>query len=343
MSGLIRKAVAKATGESAKTPAENVEEVRLALASLADRSRPPDKSVLEAANKYLARVKALLQGSPETPVVPDVATEGVRAVLSDASTLVHLVETLPLLDFEARKDAVHIFHTAVRFAEGGSFPAVAILTARPQLVDRIVNGYTQQEVALNFGAMLRDCVHYAELSRMVLYSPSFYNFFGWVEAKEFEVASDAFATFKECLLLHRAVVAEFLEAQFEPFFAQYQALLDSTNYVTRRLSLKLLGELLLRPDNKPVMLRYVNDVENLKSIMNGLKDSSKSIQFEAFHVFKVFVFHVDKSQAVVDVLRQNRTKLLKYLQGFQLERAEEKGFQEEKSIVQGVLEKLTPA
>jgi hypothetical protein len=35
--------VAKATGESAKTPAENVEEVRLALASLADRSRPPDK------------------------------------------------------------------------------------------------------------------------------------------------------------------------------------------------------------------------------------------------------------------------------------------------------------
>ena len=36
----------------------------------------------------------------------------------------------------------------------------------------------------------------APLCRMVLYSPSFYNFFGWVEAKEFEVASDAFATFK---------------------------------------------------------------------------------------------------------------------------------------------------
>ena len=32
--------------------------------------------------------------------------------------------------------------------------------------------------------------------RMVLNSPSFYNFFSWVEAKEFEVASDAFATFK---------------------------------------------------------------------------------------------------------------------------------------------------
>jgi hypothetical protein len=31
---------------------------------------------------------------------------------------------------------------------------------------------------------------------MVLNSPSFYNFFNWVEAKEFEVASDAFATFK---------------------------------------------------------------------------------------------------------------------------------------------------
>lgn len=56
--------------------------------------------MLDAANKYLARVKSILQGSPEAPVVPDVAEEGTRAVLADASLLVHLVEILPLLDFE---------------------------------------------------------------------------------------------------------------------------------------------------------------------------------------------------------------------------------------------------
>ena len=35
------------------------------------------------------------------------------------------------------------------------------------------------------------------------------------------------------------------------------------------------------------MVRYVADEENLKLMMNLLKDQSRSIQFEAFHVFKV--------------------------------------------------------
>ena len=60
---------------------------------------------------------------------------------------------------------------------------------------------------------------------------------------------------QECLTLHRGVVAELLEAQFEPFFERYNALLESTNYVTRRLSLKLLGELLLHAESKAVMVR----------------------------------------------------------------------------------------
>jgi hypothetical protein len=70
-----------------------------------------------------------------------------------------------------------------------------------------------------------------------------------------------------------------------------------------------------------LQLRFVNDLENLKLIMNCLKDSSKSIQFEAFHVFKVFVVvNRDKSQGVMDVLRHNRDKLLKYMSNFQSER-----------------------
>ncbi len=35
------------------------------------------------------------------------------------------------------------------------------------------------------------------------------------------------------------------------------------------------------------MMQYVSDVDNLCLMMNLLKDQSRSIQFEAFHVFKV--------------------------------------------------------
>jgi len=69
------------------------------------------------------------------------------------------------------------------------------------------------------------------------------------------LTTHAHGAWQECLTLHRGVVAEFLEAQFEPFFKRYNALLESTNYVTRRLSLKLLGELLLHAESKTVMVR----------------------------------------------------------------------------------------
>lgn len=50
---------------------------------------------------------------------------------------------------------------------------------------------------------------------------------------------------------------------------------------------QLLGELLLDRHNFTVMTRYISNPENLKLMMNMLRDRSRNIQFEAFHVFKV--------------------------------------------------------
>ena len=51
--------------------------------------------------------------------------------------------------------------------------------------------------------------------------------------------------------------------------------------------LQLLGELLLDRHNFTTMTKYISNPDNLKLMMNLLKDSSRNIQFEAFHVFKV--------------------------------------------------------
>jgi len=42
----------------------------------------------------------------------------------------------------------------------------------------------------------------------------------------------------------------------------------------------------------------VGSVENLCLMMNLLRDEARSIQFEAFHVFKVFVANPNKSPQV---------------------------------------------
>lgn len=52
-------------------------------------------------------------------------------------------------------------------------------------------------------------------------------------------------------------------------------------------------------------------------MMNLLRDTSANIQFEAFHVFKVFVANPKKPDAISQILLNNREKLVAYLKNFQ--------------------------
>jgi calcium binding protein 39 len=72
---------------------------------------------------------------------------------------------------------------------------------------------------------------------------------------------------------------------------------------------QLLGELLLDRANFTIMSRYIGDPENLKCMMDMLRDKSKNIQFEAFHVFKVFVANPSKSPAITAILLKNKQKV----------------------------------
>lgn len=44
--------------------------------------------------------------------------------------------------------------------------------------------------------MLRECARYEALAKIMLNSDDFYNFFTYVEVSTFDIASDAFSTFK---------------------------------------------------------------------------------------------------------------------------------------------------
>lgn len=115
----------------------------------------------------------------------------------------------------------------------------------------------------------------------------FYAFPHYIESTTFGISCDAFSNLKETLTRHKPMVATYLEANYDRFFSSFTTLILSNNYVTKRQSLKLLGEILLDRANFVVMTRYIANEANLKMMMNLLRDKSKNIQFEAFHVFKV--------------------------------------------------------
>lgn len=85
------------------------------------------------------------------------------------------------------------------------------------------------------------------------------------------------------------MVAHYLDINFDIFFQKYNnILIQSSSYVTKRQSIKLLGEILLDRANYSVMTEYVARGEHLKLCMNLLKDDRKMVQYEGFHVFKVW-------------------------------------------------------
>lgn len=253
--------------------------------------------------------------------------------------LADMVNYIGMIDFESRKEVVQIFGAIVRIDNAGDWPGRDYILAHQQLLLSLFDGYEDAEVALNCGQMLRDCTRLEPIAKAVTNSSIFYELFEKVELASFEVASDAFQTFKDLLTRHKPMVAEFLTANHEEFFLQYNKLLTSENYVTRRQSLKLLGELLLDRANVRTMMRYVGDVGNLVLMMNLLKDRSRSIQFEAFHVFKVFVANPNKSRPVVEVLVNNKDKLLTYLRDFHTDKEDEQ-FKEERAVIIKEIEML---
>ena len=80
------------------------------------------------------------------------------------------------------------------------------------------------------------------------------------------------------------------------------------------------------------MTRFIGNADNLKVVMTLLRDSSSSIQYEAFHVFKIFVANPHKEGRVLDVLLRNQERLINFMRDFQNERADEQ-FVEEKNFL----------
>lgn len=136
----------------------------------------------------------------------------------------------------------------------------------------------------------------------------FWRFFSWIDTGAFEVSTDAFTTFRvsedlpqdspailtsrvqEVLTRHKNLVSHYLSTNFDLFFKRYNSMLiGSSSYVTKRQSIKLLGEILLDRANYNVMTAYVDKGEHLKLCMNLLRDDRKMVQYEGFHVFKVSV------------------------------------------------------
>lgn len=343
-----------------KTPKELTQTLVECLQALnvPNKAEKDKKKLVDEISRCLSQLKDMLvdrsdnKGAPREKDSDFILSERTRIneILGDITNeillnngLENLVEKLDIIDFESCKCVVELFGQLCRRTTASRTPVAIYLQQHSSILFQLLSGYNKSEIALHYGAMFREATRHEILSKEVISSDHFYELFTHVQGTAFDISSDAFTTLKDLLTRHKTIVAEFLEANFDHFFTKYTELLQSENYVTKRQSLKLLGELLLDRNNFNVMNRYISNEDNLKLMMNLLKSREKQISFEAFHCFKVFVANPNKPKCIHAILYQNQEKLIHFLSNFQTDRTDGIQFNEEKQYLIKQIRDLKPA
>ncbi|KAL2245253.1 UNVERIFIED_CONTAM: putative MO25-like protein [Sesamum indicum] len=298
-------------------------------------------TLLEQLDADIRELKSILYGIDESEPVPEACAQLTQEFFKE-DTMRLLINCLPKLNFEARKDASRVIANLQRQPVHSRLIASDYLEANLDIMDQLITGYEDPVVALHYGGMLRECIRHQVVARYVLKPEHVKKFFDYIQLPNFDVASDAAATFKELMTRHKSTIAEFLAENYTWFFAEFNSkLLESTNYMTRRHAVKLLGDILLDRSNAGSMIRYVSSKDNMRVLMNLLRESHKSIQIDAFHVFKLFVANQNKPADIVNILCANRTKLLRFLTGFNMDKEDEM-FEADKAQVMKEITELEP-
>ncbi|XP_011003512.1 PREDICTED: putative MO25-like protein At5g47540 [Populus euphratica] len=318
-----------------RTPVELVLQTRDLLIFLDQntetRERKREEKMSEL-SKQILEMRIVLFGNGQAEPNPDACAHLAREFFKH-DTFRLLVVCLPKLDLGARQNATHVLANLQRQRVGGRLIASEYLENNLDLMDVLLPGYEDGDIALTYGAISRECIRHQIVAMYVLGSEYMKKFFTYIQIPNFDIASDAQSTFKELLTRHRSTVAEFLSANYDWFFQGYNSqLLQSPSYITRRHAVKLLGDMLLDRSNSAVMVRYVSSLENMRILMNLFWDSNKTIQLDTFHVFKLFVANQKKPPEIISVLVTNRSKLLRFLGDFSIDKEDEQ-FEADKAEV----------
>jgi calcium binding protein 39 len=177
----------------------------------------------------------------------------------------------------------------------------------------------------------------------------------YVHVPNFDIASDSMETLRLALTggdknepkiqqEMADIAAEFLTRDYEEIWTRRfnpKLLSESANYMTRRVALQILSAVLLTRSNYAVMIKFVASRTNLILVMKLLRDTSPHITLDAFHVFKVFVANPNKPPEIVQILKDNKVKLCKYLTTLHKDKEEsDTQFRDEKALIIATIDAL---
>ncbi|KAK6465347.1 hypothetical protein DFJ63DRAFT_332774 [Scheffersomyces coipomensis] len=321
-----------------KTPQEIVRAVNESVIKLDSSVGDSQKKYQDECSRYLKQMKVILIGDDENAPQPDQISYLAQEIYSTDS-LYLLIYHLKKLDFDSRKDVQLIFSNLLRRQLANKSPTVDyIINSKPEIILMLLKGPETHSIGLISGQILRDCLKFEIINKFILGNSLFWNFFKYVQIPIFEIATDSFITLHDLLTTHRKLVSEFLNNNYDQFVININKLMQSSNYVTKRQSVRLLSEIILQKYNQNS--KYFDEATNLKIIMLILNDKSKNLQIEGFQIFKFFIAKPKKSQKVLDILVKNKENFIAFFKGFDIESYQIPNLVEERDYILGKIQQL---
>lgn len=213
---------------------------------------------------------------------PQINSKYINVILKKPYILDGLIERLEKLNLESKKNFVVLLCTIIHDSYGRHY-----IYSYPFIIYDLLDKYDDPYIGLHVGHILEVGFQYEEIASIVYYSPSFYVLMDCVLHENIEISSSALMNIKSILKNFWMLTFEYLKHNNNVFFNRYNVILQSKNYMIRRISITYIHSLL--SDHSQIKKIYVNKVSNLIPIISLLYDKSFQIQIIALKIFCWFV------------------------------------------------------
>lgn len=298
--------------------------------------------------RNLAYMRSIMDGRPHAGI--EANPEDTRAFLKPLSTtslLPDLLSHLGDITHKASQDLLILFDCLFQKIESSVF--INYLKRNTSIFPNLVDALQYTGISSTAANILKSVVKVREVwnELMMRNIALVYKLFDIVQSPDFTTASGAL-TIVQLLLSHPMTkneppwAASWIIRHYETVMPIYHTkVIKGANYVSKRMGLKMLGEILTESANQELLMRYISERKNLILMMTLLRDRQNAVRYEAFHIFKLFVANPHKQEPIVKILMVNRKKLIRFLGSFLSKRdTKDEMFKIEKATLIDILESM---
>ena len=272
---------------------------------------PKDKSREQSLQKCLTFFSETMNSEEDKKDgIPAYLNEG----LYGSGTFDLLLGLMPCFEQTTLNAASTLIQTTIR-----EFPDTSLsqhIQQNPETLTTLLQYFEHPKISNISHTLIRSCANVASFTTFLFENGTVGSFIQYLFGDSFDKISTAFTTYDALITSHLEISGPYIsDPKHWPIFQiQFKQLMCSPNYLIKLNFMPILLKFITCKEvHSTIFMPFLADVENLMLSMFLLEAKSKRVQANGYSLFKLFVINPRKTDQIYEVLKGNKTKLLKLL------------------------------